>query len=310
MTNPKNTEIQGQKSKGKWLSGFNKFKYGFYTGLVLSVLVMFGFGHLLLNVFKVGSISIGGRSLGKIGSPETVTETVGAQADNESNIEQNQAEIIESEDVNQATGDGVIQEDSNNNNQESNDPLSDSSISGETVSVTINYNSNSELPGFDSNKGYSQDPPDISQFSDAILITNVSLGKQRVEFDTREVFINRKKYNSTFSLRPDEILPTRVGFALEVPGKRTDGVFLQFGLADLGSGSTTLTYLVSIFGDGRILWSNQIKYEESQIASVVLDVRDVEDIVIEYQIVETAGIRLSYLDRYPLFFTEAKVLEN
>jgi hypothetical protein len=121
---------------------------------------------------------------------------------------------------------------------------------------------------------------------------------------------NRRKYTSTFSLEPDRTLPTRVGFSLDLPGVTADATLLQFGLADLESGSTTLTYLVNIYGDGEILWSNQIKYEDSQIASVILNTQGVEDIVIEYQVVETASISTYYLDDYPLFFTEAKVLEN
>ncbi|MEO1295513.1 MAG: hypothetical protein AAFW75_06865, partial [Cyanobacteria bacterium J06636_16] len=158
--------------------------------------------------------------------------------------------------------------------------------------------------------GYVEEPPDIGQFDDAILITNVNSGSGYAKFETREVFINRRKYDSTFSLLPDGTLETRVSFGLATPGINPDGVFLQFGLKDLDSGTTTLTYLVNIYGDGDIMWSNQIKYEESQIASVVLDVKDVEDIVIEYQVVETGGITTYRLDDHPLFFTEAKVLEN
>ena len=226
-------------------------------------------------------------------------------------IEQNDVGVKDSKDVNQAVGVSVIQNDSNNSTStESGNSLSSGRIEGENVSVTINYNNNSDLLGFDANRGYAKEPPDISQFNDAILITNVGLGADYVTFATKDVFINRRKYDSTFSLVTDKNLPTRVSFNLEIPGVRANGILLQFGLADLSSGTTTLTYLVSIFGDGEIMWSNQIKYEESQIASVVLDTKAVKDILIEYQVVESAGIRTYDLDDYPLFFTEAKVLEK
>lgn len=309
MTNQQSTESTVQDFNEKGLSALNKFKYGFWTGLVLSLICVGGVGHLFLNVFKFGSVTIGDKSFGEIASPETVVDDQDVETGNNSNVDQDNTEVRDSDKVNLASDGSSIATDSNNG-QDVGETLSDSSITGETVSVTINYSNNSELPGFDANKGYTQQPPDIGQFNDAILITSVSLGNKRVRFSTKEVFMNRRKYTSTFSLEPDETLPTRVGFSLDLPGVTADATLLQFGLADLESGSTTLTYLVNIYGDGKILWSNQIKYEESQIASVVLDTQGVEDIVIEYQVVETANIRTYDLDEYPLFFTEAKVLEN
>ncbi|MEM9450230.1 MAG: hypothetical protein AAGA75_17065 [Cyanobacteria bacterium P01_E01_bin.6] len=293
-----------------FLTSLNKFQVGFITGIITTILVSAGIGHLFLNVFKIGSVSVGGKNFGAIASPTNSTDDQSLQNVDGSQIEQNDAEIEDSENVNQAVNGEINQENSNNTtSQESGDALTGSEISGETVSVTINYSANAELPGFDANRGYVQEPPDISQFNDAILITNVGLGSRYVTFATKEVFINKKKYNSTFSLVTNEALPTRVSFNLELPGVTANGVLLQFGLADWSSGSTTLTYLVNIFGDGEIMWSSQVKYEESQIASVILDTRGVEDILIEYQIVESAGIRSYNLDNYPLYFTEAKVLE-
>lgn len=309
MTNSQGTEVTAQQRDEKGLSALNKFKYGFWTGLVVAVLGLAGAGHLFLNVFKFGSVTIGDRSFGRVASPETAIDDQDVRAGDDSNIDQDNNEVNDSENVNLASDGSSIATDSNNG-QDAGDALTNGSITGETVSVTINYSNNSELPGFDSSKGYTQQPPDIGQFNDAILITSVSLGNSRVRFSTREVFINRRKYTSTFSLEPDRTLPTRVGFSLDLPGVTADATLLQFGLADLESGSTTLTYLVNIYGDGEILWSNQVKYEESQIASVVLDTQGVEDIVIEYQVVETANINAYSLDEYPLFFTEAKVLEN
>ena len=309
MTNQQSTEVTAQSSGKKGLSRLNKFKYGFWTGLGLAVLGTAGVGHLFVNVFKFGSVTIGDRSFGRIASPETVVDEQDAQAGDNSNIEQDNTEVNDSENVTQATDGSSIQVGSDNDTN-SGDALSNGSITGETVSVTINYSNNSELPGFDPSKGYTEQPPDVSQFNDAILITSVSLGHQRAKFETREVFINRRKYGSTFSLEPDGTEPTRVGFSLDLPGITADATLLQFGLADWESGSTTLTYLVNIYGDGEILWSNQVKYEEAQIVSVVLNTQGTEDIIVEYQVVETASIHPVHLDDYPLFFTEAKVLED
>lgn len=265
-----------------------------------------GIGHLFLNVFKVGSVSIGDKSFGQIGSPETNTDDTNnrIEARNAGDVEQSNPDIDGSSNI-QANDESEI----NNNSNEIAEAIRDSSIEGETVSVTINYNDNSELPGFRA-EGYAKQPPNIGQFDDAILITNVSSGSDYVAFSTREVFVNRTKYQSTFSLRPERTLQTRVSFSLEIPGTDADGVFLQFGLKDLDSGTTTLAYLVKIYADGEILWSGQVKYEESQIASVVLDTMNRSDIVIEYQIIETSGISNSRLSNYPLYFTEAKVLKN
>ncbi|MFG6101938.1 hypothetical protein U2F10_06775 [Leptothoe sp. EHU-05/26/07-4] len=308
-------ENTSQKQKDSKIQSFlatlNTFKVGFISGLLITFLASIGVGHLFLNIFKLGSVSIGDKSFGQVASPVSSTDDSNVQDVESSQIEQNDGEVQNSEGINQAI-DGTINQESSNNrtSNELGSNLENSEISGETVSVTINYNSNADLPGFDPNKGYVETPPDIGQFNDAILITNVGLGSQYATFSTREVFINKKKYDSTFSLITDGNLPTRVSFNLELPGVKADGVFLQFGLADLSSGTTTLTYLVNVFGDGEILWSNQIKYEESQISSVVLNTTGIQDIYIEYQVVESAGISNSRLRNYPLYFTEAKVLEN
>ncbi len=62
---------------------------------------------------------------------------------------------------------------------------------------------------------------------------------------------------------------------------------------------------MKISADGKLLWSDQVKYAERQIVSVVLDVEDYSDIVFEYQIVESG--KAAYYEN-PLYFTEAKLL--
>lgn len=153
-------------------------------------------------------------------------------------------------------------------------------------------------------KTISSQPPDIGKFNDAILISNVSFGGDNFKSGTRDIFIQGKKYRSTFYLEADRAEPRRVAFSLKnsPPPK---GVFLQFGLSDWTSGNTTLTYLVKISADGKLLWSGQVKYAERQIASVVLDVKGYNDIVFEYQIVEAGNAQ--YYEN-PIYFTEAKLL--
>jgi hypothetical protein len=198
MTNQQNAEAASQKPNKKGFSALNKFKYGFWTGLLLALLGTAGVGHLFLNVFKFGSIAIGDKSFGRIASPETKINEQDARADGNGQVEQDNTEVNDSENVIQATDSSSIQTGSNNE-QDAGDALSNGSITGETVSVTINYSNNSELPGFDSSKGYTQQPPDISQFNDAILITSVSLGGSRAKFSTREVFINRHLQKTNYA---------------------------------------------------------------------------------------------------------------
>ncbi len=306
------SETSTSTAKKSFGQRLNTFKNGFLFGIILALLGVAGAGHLFLNVFRFGAVTIGDRSFGKVGSPTTISNT------DDANIED--SENATSSDIDAEDTAGTFQTRDGDNNAEgaqiagrdvdsTNVGLEGSNIQGETVTVTINYDSNAELPGFDPGQGYQSPPPDISQFDDAILINNVSLGASYVAFETREIFINRKKYSSTFSIRPDQSAETRVSFSLDVPGIDPEGIFLQFGLKDLDAGDTTLTYLVKIYGDGQILWSDQVKYEESQIASVVLRTNDMSDIVIEYQVVETGGINpYNIQNQFPIFFTEAKLL--
>lgn len=286
-----------QKNKIGFFSRFNTFRTGFITGIVFTTLFLAGAGHTIFNVLRFGQISFGPNSTGQIGSPSTDTRQATLQ---------DSANSQEDNSLVQGNSNIVAQDESQINQEESNNAV-DGNITAEgDVNLTILYKDNSELPGFDAGRGYRSQPPDIGQFNDAILISNVSFGERFFRSETKDVFIQGKKYRSTFHLLANNSEPTRVAFSLKnsPPPK---GVFFQFGLGDWSSGTTTLTYLVKISADGELLWSGQVKYAEKQIASVVLDIENYSDIVFEYQVVE-AGNAAVYDN--PLYFTEAKLLFN
>ncbi|MEL6383276.1 MAG: hypothetical protein AAFQ89_12660, partial [Cyanobacteria bacterium J06626_18] len=132
MDNSQERKAPKQKTDKNILSRFNTFKCGFCTGLLVAILAAGGIGHLILNVFKIGSVTIADRSFGEVASPDsTVDETI-AEAGDESTIEQSAAEVNDSEDTNQIVGEGTIQEGENNSSVESGDTLTDGSITGET----------------------------------------------------------------------------------------------------------------------------------------------------------------------------------
>ena len=272
----------------------NTFRTGFITGIVATALVGAGISHAVFNVFKLGDVSFGRDSTGIVASP--ITDTTETQVADSGNSEENTT--LEKSDRN-----AVVRNNSRLNQTDESTGVSDLSAGGD-INVTIEYKDNSELPGFDPNKGYQSSPPNIGQFDDALLVNNVSLGSSFFKPETQDVFINGKKYRSTFYLTPDKSDENRVAFSIDNLPK-PKAVFFQFGLRDLNSGTTTLTYRVKISADGELLWSGQLKYDEQQIVSVVLDVDDYNDVLFEYQIVESGDV--SYYQN-PIYFTEAKLL--
>jgi hypothetical protein len=278
----------------KTLKSLNTFRTGFIAGFLLGALALAGAGHVIFNVFKFGQVTFGPNSSGQVGSPKT--ETSQTTFNGSANSQDNNPSV-------QGEGNSVAQNGSKLDHQESKNEFGGISAGGD-VNLTIAYKDNSELPGFDSGKGYLSKPPNIGQFNDAIVVSNVSFGNRYFKSETQDVFIQGKKYKSPFHLIANQYEPTRVAFSLK-NSPSPKGIFFQFGLGDWTSGTTTLTYLVKISADGELLWSRQIKYAERQIASVVLENKGYSDIVFEYQIVE-AGNAQPFQN--PLYFTDAKLL--
>lgn len=273
------------------------FKVGLITGIVGTVLVAGGTGHAIFNVFKLGSVRFGENSRAIVASP--ITETNDTQVDSSVASEETTT-LRDSDRTTIAKENGRVQQ------TDRSADVRDLSAGGDInlTIETIQYKDNSELPGFDSEKGYRLDPPNIGQFDDALLVTDVSFGESHFESETRDVFIGGKKYRSTFNLEARDTEPKRVAFDVG-NARNPEAVFFQFGLSDWSSGTTTLTYLVKILAEGELLWSGQVKYAEQQIVSVVLDIEDYSDVVFEYQVVETGNASPR---QNPIFFTEAKML--
>ena len=292
----------------------NTFKAGLIVGFIGTVLLVGGGTYAIFNVFKFGSITFGADSKAVIGSPTNSQPNNVEVQGTENKVSQNTGKIDQTNSSNDSST--KIQKTDNTYQKDSNSKVGDINSGGGNVNVTITYKDNSELAGFNSAKGYTPNAKltNIGQFSDAILISNVRSGDNYFKSKTKDIFIQNKKYRSTFSLEAQDSLATRVAFSLSNSSKMQSagntspipkGVFFQFGLSDLVAGTTTLTYLVKIIVDGQLLWSGQVKYGESQITSVVLDVEGRSDVVFEYQVVEAGGV---YSSQNPLYFTDAKLL--
>jgi hypothetical protein len=164
---------------------------------------------------------------------------------------------------------------------------------------------NNELPGYFPDQGFQAPPSDLSRFKKASLLLDdmVVSGDRYIRFLKGSLLIRGKLYEPIFGLsgKSDE---RRVGFELD--GSQ-QGLLLQFGLQDLESGDTNLTYLVRLSVDGELLWAGECKYgQNSQIISVPLSIPGAKTIVIEYYITEEGGFP-SY-NYPPLYFTKADLL--
>lgn len=265
----------------------NTYRTGFTSGILMTTLLATGAAHLVFNVYRAGSMTLGDFNFGR--RPTEI------------------GQIGEADRASRAT-DGVKMDLTQPVQTESNSPERQLSSADRSLLSDQTYDSNSKLVGFAPEQGYQQAPAEIGDFSQAMPIAEVGLGQRNASFEPRSVFIGKRKYQSNFFLKPDQFEVTRVGFDLEpASGSKAEaqGLFLQFGLGDLDAGTTPLTYLVSIFGDGVLLWSSSVRYEEAQIAAVVLDVENYSDIVIEYQVTEAGDVSL---EQNPLYFTAAKRL--
>ena len=165
---------------------------------------------------------------------------------------------------------------------------------------------NIELPGYFPNKGFTAPPSELSRFKKANLLLNemVVSGNRYIDFDKEDILIRGQLYSPVvFHLRGNTN-EQRVGFQLD--GSQ-QGILLQFGLQDLESGDTNLTYLVRLSVDGELLWAGECQYgKNNQIISVPLGISGARSLVIEYSVTEKGGFP-SY--SYPrLYFTRGELL--
>jgi hypothetical protein len=173
---------------------------------------------------------------------------------------------------------------------------------------TINiYYATDKLPGFFPNSGFKAPPSDLSKYRTANLLSEdmIGLGTNYASFAKGDVFILGQPHQVVFGLRGDG-QERRVGFKL--PGIQK-AVLLQFGLQDLSSGTTNLTYRVKISANGELLWGGECRYgQKQQLLSVPLDIPGANSLVIEYSVLEQGGFA-SY-EIPPLYFTKAELLSE
>jgi hypothetical protein len=166
---------------------------------------------------------------------------------------------------------------------------------------------NSELPGYFPNEGFKAPPSDLSRFKKAnLLLDNMVISGQRyIVFLKGKILVRGQLYSPVFRLNGNSS-EQRVGF--ELPGTQK-ALLLQFGLEDLSSGDTNLTYLVRLSADGKLLWAGECRYGKAQqIVSVPLDIPGAKSLVIEYYVTEWGGF--NYYNSPSLYFTRAEMLEE
>ncbi len=166
---------------------------------------------------------------------------------------------------------------------------------------------NSELPGYFPNEGFKAPPSDLSRFKKAnLLLDNMVIsGGRYINFLKSKILVRGQLYSPVFRLNGNSS-EQRVGFELSGVQK---ALLLEFGLEDLSSGDTNLTYLVRLSADGKLLWAGECRYGKAQqIISVPIDIPGAKSLVIEYAVTEPGGFP-SY-NMPALYFTRAEMLED
>jgi hypothetical protein len=183
---------------------------------------------------------------------------------------------------------------------------SDSSIANINAAGSVNiYYDNSKLPGYFPETSFKAPPSDLSKYRTANLLSQEMIGLGQALFGKGVIFILGQQRQTIFRLS-GSIDEQRVGFKLSGIQK---AVLLQFGLQDLSSGTTTLTYRVKVSADGKLLWGGECRYgQQQQIVSVPLDIPEATSLVIEYSVVEDGGFASYNIP--PLHFTKAELLSE
>lgn len=180
-------------------------------------------------------------------------------------------------------------------------------INGDNVKIDIKITpddpkfQNDKLPGYFPDLGFDSKPPQLNGFQGAEIITRDLVVQGEVPFNNENLVIRGRTYSPVFYLQGSNREQKKVAFKLN--GKQK-GVLLQFGLVDLSSGDTELTYQVNILADGVTIWTGRIIYgSEQQFLSVPLNIPNVGTIVIQH-IISQGGDN----PRLNLVFTRAELL--
>jgi hypothetical protein len=188
---------------------------------------------------------------------------------------------------------------------------SGTNISSSTITVQGNFviqssdpkYQNTLLPGYRPQEGFTSgaEPPQLSNFQKGEFFTRDLRTLGNVNFNTSNVSIRNKVYETIFSLYGSEQEWRRATFNLNGQQK---GILLQFGVSDIPSGSTNLNYKIRILINGEEKWSGDCIYgTEKQIVSVPLSASNATSLTIEYKI----AIGNNQL---PLTFTRAEIFYN
>lgn len=163
---------------------------------------------------------------------------------------------------------------------------------------------NEKLPGFFPNQGFTTQPPQLSTFEGANVFTRELVLNGEVTFygQRKDVAIRGRAYAALFYLQGSSETK-RITFRLDPTQK---GILLQFGMEDLASGDTNMTYQVNILADGNRVWSGRVAYgTDQQLLSVPLNIPNATALQIEY----TTSISRAGDSQYrPLIFTRAEQL--
>ena len=193
-----------------------------------------------------------------------------------------------------------------NGNAKDNSGIGNITASGNSkIDIRITPNDpkfqNDKLPGYFPNKGFEAQPPQLDQFEGANVFTRDLVVAGDVNFTNGNVVIRGRNYVPILYLEGSNREARRVAFKLNGSQK---GALLQFGLNDLNSGNTNLTYQVDIAADGKKVWTGRVIYgSEQQLLSVPIDIPGATTLTVEY-IISQGGDN----PRLNLIFTRAELL--
>jgi hypothetical protein len=295
---PKSPAPSNPPSQTQQKSGFLKTaKFIFWSFVVGLLTGGIGGGYVVLNAdhFNIPFLAKGNNNT------QTNTVNDGNQpgdnnAGNVGNNNGNQAGSNNSGTV----GSGNIATDKSSN-------LGIGDINGDNVKIDIKITpgdpnfQNDKLPGYFPDLGFGSKPPQLNDFQGAEIITRDLVVAGQAFFNNQNLVIRGRTYSPVFYLNGSNRELRRVAFKLNAKQK---GSLLQFGVVDLSSGDTELTYQVNILADGATIWKGRIIYgTDQQFLSVPLNIPNVSTIVIEY-IISQGGDN----PRLDLIFTRAELL--
>ncbi len=258
-----------------------KSPFGFLSFFFMATLVVGGGGALTFGNWRlIGPSSSSPNADEK--SPTPITSNAGSQAVGNDNK--------------QATGNGNTV------------AGGDIQTGGTRVYNQISYAGNDKLPGFSPQSGFIQKPLDVSKYKKAspLALDVIRLGEKYVSTYNTNIFVQGNLFPVTLALQGDfdDGMQRSVGFQLDGEQK---GVLLGFGLQDLSSGGSNVTYRVKVSAGSTLLWEGDCGYgQPSQSISIPLSIPKATSLKIDYWVKRGRG---QYYPSFPeLYFTKAELI--